>query len=99
MLCSRCARCAVAPGFAATAVLTLALGIAANVIVFGVLQALVLRPMDLPHSDRMMTLGRTHQTYPILPFPEVRDVRDGNTVFSAVGAWGVWDVGLDASGV
>ena len=32
------------PGFALTAVLTLALGIAANVIVLGVLQALVLRP-------------------------------------------------------
>jgi predicted permease len=87
------------PGFAGTAVLTLALGIAANVIVFGVLQALVLRPLDVPHADRLMTLARTDQTYPILPYPEVRDVRDGNTVFSAVAAWSVWDVGLEANGV
>jgi len=35
------------PGFALTAVLILALGIAANVIVFGVLQSLVLRQLDL----------------------------------------------------
>jgi predicted permease len=88
-----------APGFAATAILTLALGIAANVIVFGVLQALILRPLDVPHADQVMTLARTDQTYPIFPYPEVRDVRDGNTVFSAVGAWSVWDVGLDANGV
>ncbi len=49
------------PGFAVTAVLTLALGIAANVIVFGVLQALILRPLDVPHPDRVMTLAR-HRT-------------------------------------
>ncbi len=74
------------PGFAVTAVLTLALGIAANVIVFGVLQALVLRPIDVPHAERVMTLAHTSTTYPIFSYPEVRDVRDGNTVFSAVAA-------------
>ena len=74
------------PGFAATAVFTLALGIAANVIVFGVLQAFVLRPIDVPNADRVMTLAHTDQDYPIFSYPEVRDVRDGNTVFSAVAA-------------
>ena len=39
------------PGFAITAVLILALGIAANVIVFGVLQALILRPLDVPQCQ------------------------------------------------
>jgi predicted permease len=87
------------PGFAFTAVLTLALGIAANVIVFGVLQALVLRPLDLPHADRVMTLARTDQTYPIFAYPEVRDVRDDNTVFSGVAAWGFNSYGLEANGV
>jgi predicted permease len=85
------------PGFAATAVLTLALGIAANVIVFGVLQALVLRPLDLPHADRVMTLQPKHGG-PFLAYPEVRDVRDGNTVFSAVAAMEVQDFGLEAKG-
>ncbi len=87
------------PGFAFTAVLTLALGIAANVIVFGVLEALVLRPLDVPHADRVMTLTRTDQTYPIFAYPDVRDVRDGNTVFSAVAAWSVDNFGLEANGV
>jgi predicted permease len=87
------------PGFALTAVFTLALGIAANVIVFGVLQALLLRPLDVPHPDRVMTLARTDQNYPIFAYPEVRDVRDGNTVFSAIAPWVVQNFGLEANGV
>jgi predicted permease len=87
------------PGFAVTALLTLALGIAANVIVFGILQALILRPIDVPNPNQVMTLARTDQTYPIFSYPEVRDVRDGNTVFSAVAAMSITSFGLEANGV
>jgi predicted permease len=87
------------PGFALTAVFTLALGITANVIVFGVLQALILRPIDVPHADRVMTLAHKVQTYPFFSYPEVRDVRDGNTVFSAVAAQMIQNFGLEANGV
>jgi predicted permease len=87
------------PGFAVTAVLTLALGIAANVIVFGVLQAMVLRSLDVPRADRVMTLGSTGLAFPVLSYPEVRDVRDDSTVFSAVAADVVQNFGLDANGV
>jgi predicted permease len=87
------------PGFALTAILTLALGIAANVIVFGVLDALVLRPIDVPKADRVMTLARKHQTYPFFSYPEVRDVRDGNTVFSAVAADMIQNFGVEFNDV
>jgi predicted permease len=87
------------PGFALTAVLTLALGIAANVIVFGVLQSLVLRPIDVPHAEQVMTLAHTDQNYPLFSYPEVRDVRDQNTVFSAVAALGITNFGMEANGV
>src|ERR1039458_7451705 len=83
------------PGFAATAVLTLALGISANVIVFGVLQA-ILRPIDVPHAERVMTLAHTDQDYPIFSYPEVRD---GNSVFSAVAAVDITNFGLEFNGV
>jgi predicted permease len=85
------------PGFAVTAIVTLALGIAANVIVFGVLQALILRPLDVPHADRVMTLQPKHGG-PFVAYPEVRDVRDANTVFSAVAAFEVQDFGLEGNG-
>jgi predicted permease len=87
------------PGFALTAVFTLALGIAANVIVFGVFQALVLRPIDVPHPDQVMTLAHKEQPYPFFSYPEVRDVRDGNSVFSAVSAQMIQNFGLEANGV
>jgi predicted permease len=87
------------PGFALTAVLTLALGIAANVIVFGVLQAMILRSLDVPHQDRVMTLQPTNLGFPLFAYPEVRDVRDENTVFSAVAADAINNFGLEANGV
>jgi predicted permease len=86
------------PGFALTAVLILALGVATNVIVFGVLQALVLRQLDLPHADQVMTL-EPKGGGPFLAYPEIRDVRDGNSVFSAVAAIEIQDFGLEANGV
>jgi predicted permease len=88
-----------APGFAITTVLILSLGIAANVIVFGVLQGMILRPLDVPHSNRVMTLAYGNQPYPMFSYPEVRDVRDANTVFSAVAAFVPQSFGVEANGV
>jgi hypothetical protein len=87
-----------APGFAFTAIVILSLGIAANVIVFGVLQGLLLQPLNVPHPEQVMQLGRTNQGYPIFSYPEVRDVQNHNTVFSAVGAVSISNVGLEADG-
>ena len=87
------------PGFAITAVVILAIGIAANVIVIGVLQLMILRPLDVPNPDRVMTFAPHVADYPIFSYPEVRDVRDGNSVFSAVAALAIGTVGLEADGV
>ena len=87
------------PGFATTAVLILAIGIAANVIVIGVLQLMILRPLDVPNPERVMTFAPHVADYPIFSYPEVRDVRDGNTVFSSVAALTIQTFGLEADGV
>jgi predicted permease len=86
------------PGFALTAMLTLALGVAANVIVFGVLQEMILRPVDVPRGDRVMTLQLSTSPFPFISYPEVRDVRDGSTMFSAVAAYNLANFGVEANG-
>ena len=44
------------PGFTATAIFTLALGIGANVAVFSVINASLLNPSGVPHPDRVVAL-------------------------------------------
>lgn len=85
------------PGFAMTAVLILALGTAANVIVFGVLQEMVLQPVNVPHADRVVTFAPRVSGYPIFSYPEIRDVRDSATLFSAVSAYNMLYFGLEVN--
>jgi predicted permease len=86
------------PGFAITAVLILALGIAANVIVFGVLQTIILQPINVPRPDRVITFASMDHGYPAFSYPEIRDVRDDSTVFSAVAAESLNVFGMEANG-
>ena len=45
------------PGFSATAVLMLALGIGATTAIFSIVEAVILRPLPFPHSERLMSLS------------------------------------------
>ena len=87
-----------APGFALTAVLTLALAIGANAVVFSVLNALVLRPLNVPHSENLFMLERAYgsDTTPSESYPDYRDLRDRNRSFDSLVLYNIMGgVGLD----
>jgi predicted permease len=87
-----------APGFAITAVLTLALAIGANAIVFSVLNALVLRPLNVPHSENLFMVQRLYPQgdSPSQSYPDYRDLRDRNHSFESLMSYDIaGSVGLD----
>ncbi len=87
-----------APGFAVTAVLTLALAIGANAVVFSVLNALVLRPLNVPHSENLFMLQRAYSQgdSPSQSYPDYRDLRDRNRSFESLVSYDIiGGVGLD----
>src|SRR4029077_1274089 len=45
------------PGFSATDVLMLAFGIGATTAIFSIVEAVILRPLPFPHSERLMSLS------------------------------------------
>ncbi len=58
------------PGFTIAAVLTLALAIGANAVVFAVLNALILRPLNVPHAESLYTLERGAEKEQATSYPD-----------------------------
>jgi len=85
------------PGFALTAIATLALGIGANAVVFSVLNALVLRPVNLPDAENLYTVQRF--TYPSQSYLDYVDLRARNHTFETMVAFQIMGpVGIDMGG-
>jgi len=72
------------PGFAAVAVLSLALGIGANTSIFSVVNAALLRPLPVTEPDRLVFVFNGSRTNPwgVSSYPDYLDYRDKNEVFS-----------------
>ncbi|MGH9349423.1 MAG: ABC transporter permease [Vicinamibacterales bacterium] len=70
------------PAFALVAVLSLALGIGITTVVFSIVNALVLRPLDVKAADQVFFVEALNRRYPGLSFPNYRDLRDHNVTLS-----------------
>ena len=82
------------PGFALTAIATLALGIGANVIVFSVLNGVILRPLAVPNPEKMFQLTRGKDASDYHSYPDYADLRDRDKSMSGLIAYGALTAGL-----
>lgn len=85
------------PGFSLIAVFSLALGIGVNMVVFGVVNGILLRPLPVPNPGRIVAVARPSGTAS-QSFPNYRDIRDRNAVFESLFAYRFAAVGLETSG-
>ena len=76
------------PAFTLVALLTLMLSIGANLVVFGVVNAVLLRPLDVSDPQNLYQLRLkpwTHGKLLTTSYPAFQDYRQRNTTFSETG--------------
>ncbi|MFN7997624.1 MAG: ABC transporter permease [Bryobacteraceae bacterium] len=77
------------PWFAATAVLTVALGIGLNTAVFGIVYSVLLRPLPFRDPSRLVEIWQTHPALPQLQVtvPDYEDFRAQSRSFESIAAY------------
>jgi putative ABC transport system permease protein len=88
------------PGFAAVAILTLALGIGANTAIFSVVNAVLLQPLSYPHPDRLVELELSSRqgNRDITSIPKFNVWREQTEVFDSVAAYDFAGPGINLTG-
>jgi predicted permease len=77
------------PGFAAIAILTLALGIGANTALFSVVNGVLLRPLPYPQPDRIVAISEKTANFErsSISYPNFLDWQRANSTFSSIAAY------------
>lgn len=90
------------PGFAAVAVLTLALGIGASTAIFSIVHAVLLAPLPFPEPDRLVVVGHHYPQNNLrasVSAPGITFYRAENRVFERIAAFTGWSANLTIDGV
>jgi putative ABC transport system permease protein len=90
------------PGFSAAAILTLALGVGANIAVFAVVEAVLLRPLPYPDADRLLVLNhrdrRTGLTKEFIAIGDFVDIAARQTTLDALVPYGAGPITIYGDG-
>jgi MacB-like periplasmic core domain len=83
------------PGFTITAVLSLAMAIGANAVVFSVMNGLILRPLNVPQPQTLYSIDRAPNKDSSQSYPDYLDLRDRNHSFDDLAAYNISQAALD----
>src|SRR5579872_3296808 len=86
------------PGFACTAILSLALGVGANTAIFSLIDALILKSLPVRHPEELLQVMMGKQTYTRYSNPTWEHLRDRQDVLSGIFAYGRWGFNLASGG-
>lgn len=79
------------PGFSLIVLLTLALGIGANTAIFSIVNAILLRPLPMPHPERLVAVSSTVKRENVerrsSSYPDFLDWRVQNDVFDEIAVY------------
>jgi predicted permease len=84
------------PGFALTAIVTLAVAIGANAVVFSVLNALVLKPLNLPGARSLYMIEQ--RGFPMNSYPDYLDLRQRNHSFEDIAVYMIGEAAMKTEG-
>jgi predicted permease len=85
------------PSFTVVSIVTLALGIGANAVVFSLLDSLVLRPVNVPGGQNLYQI-KSKGGDPSESYPDYLDLRDRNRSFNGLSIYEISTAALDSDG-
>ena len=88
------------PGFATAALLTTALGIGANVAIFSIVHAVLLRDLPFASPDRLISWSEAleEESFGTIGYPTITDIRDRTQTLEGVAAFASWNPTLMVDG-
>ncbi len=86
------------PGFAAVVVVTLALAIGVNALAFGVVNAVIFRPLPIDHPERVVFVQPNVESEVSHSFPNYRDLRDRNVTFEGLFGYRMSPMDVEVNG-
>jgi putative ABC transport system permease protein len=79
------------PGFTCVALVSLALGIGANAMIFSLISTILLRPLPITHPERVFAVHQVKEknlsAMQSMSYPNYKDVRDRNEVLSGLAVY------------
>jgi macrolide transport system ATP-binding/permease protein len=89
-------------GFTIAAIVSLALGIGANTVIFSWISTILLRPLPVAHPEQLFAIHQTKQKDPSysqsMSYPNFKDIRDRNEVLSGMALYRFAPMSISHSG-